>query len=86
MLPIISPLLVDGGFTAWSPWAGCSVTCEQGIWGRTRSCSNPAPQHGGANCAGPTAQTTACDAGVMCPSKFIRWFIATCTTPINKLL
>merc|ERR1712012_1168018 len=58
---------IDGGFTAWTAWAGCSVTCEQGTWTRTRSCTNPSPQYNGAPCSGATSQTQACDAGIMCP-------------------
>lgn len=52
---------VDGG---WSPWSACSASCGGGI--QTRTCTNPAPQNGGAPCVGPTTQacnTQACPSG-----------------------
>ncbi|XP_071099422.1 uncharacterized protein [Haliotis cracherodii] len=47
---------VDGGVSAWGLWtvAACSVTCGQFATyteSRTRTCSNPAPAHGGNNCS-----------------------------------
>merc|ERR1711970_1431682 len=39
---------IDGGFTDWSSWGQCSEPCGQGDHSRTRTCTNPAPQHGGA--------------------------------------
>ncbi|XP_078581905.1 scavenger receptor cysteine-rich domain-containing protein DMBT1-like [Branchiostoma floridae x Branchiostoma japonicum] len=57
----------DGGWTGWSPWSACSVTCGVGTQTRDRSCTNPAPAHGGADCAGLTRETQACNTGVSCP-------------------
>jgi len=42
---------VDGGF---SDYGACSKTCGAGT--QTRTCTKPAPQHGGKPCAGTTAQ------------------------------
>ncbi|XP_078573393.1 von Willebrand factor D and EGF domain-containing protein-like [Branchiostoma floridae x Branchiostoma japonicum] len=60
---------VDGGWTDWSPWSACSVTCGVGEQTRDRTCTNPAPAHGGADCGGPDQETQACDTGVSCPGK-----------------
>ena len=51
-----------GGWSAIrsdGPWSSCSASCGGGTRTRnwTRSCSNPAPQCGGAPCTGPTAGT-----------------------------
>merc|ERR1719422_1048713 len=58
---------VDGNWSPWGAWSACSVTCENGTYTHTRSCSNPAPAHGGASCTGPDSFTTACTPGIMCP-------------------
>ncbi|XP_078617535.1 uncharacterized protein LOC144885488 [Branchiostoma floridae x Branchiostoma japonicum] len=62
------PCPVDGEWSDWSPWSGCSVTCGSGTQTRDRSCTNPAPAHGGADCVGPDEEVQACDAGVPCPA------------------
>lgn len=56
LAPVATP--VDGG---WSDWSTCSAECGGGT--RTRTCTNPAPSGGGANCSGPSTQecnTQAC--------------------------
>ncbi|XP_035657358.1 deleted in malignant brain tumors 1 protein-like [Branchiostoma floridae] len=58
---------VDGGWTSWSPWSACSVTCGVGEQTRDRSCTNPAPAHGGADCYGQTQKTQTCYTMVSCP-------------------
>ncbi|XP_078667263.1 uncharacterized protein LOC144909086 [Branchiostoma floridae x Branchiostoma belcheri] len=58
---------VDGGWSDWSPWSNCSVTCGNGTETRNRTCTNPAPANGGADCDGPAQETQACDTGVSCP-------------------
>ncbi|KAI8492290.1 hypothetical protein Bbelb_301870 [Branchiostoma belcheri] len=57
----------DGGWTNWNPWSGCSRTCGVGTRSRTRTCTQPAPTNGGANCAGPAQETQQCNTGVTCP-------------------
>ena len=57
-----NPPAVNGGWSAWSGWSACSVTaCGQtGTQTSTRTCTNPAPSGGGANCSGSNTQTQAC--------------------------
>ncbi|XP_068695489.1 uncharacterized protein [Montipora foliosa] len=42
---------VHGGYTAFSNWSECSVTCGEGVRYRHRSCTNPKPQFGGHDCS-----------------------------------
>ncbi|MDQ5969191.1 MAG: trimeric autotransporter adhesin, partial [Patescibacteria group bacterium] len=45
----------------WSAWSACSASCNGGV--QTRTCSNPYPANGGADCSGPSTQacnTNAC--------------------------
>ncbi|EDW57244.1 netrin receptor unc-5 [Drosophila virilis] len=51
---------VNGGWSAWSPWRECKCSGKpsQGRK-RTRTCTNPMPLNGGAQCAGPQVQKSA---------------------------
>ncbi|XP_060077180.1 sushi, von Willebrand factor type A, EGF and pentraxin domain-containing protein 1-like [Ylistrum balloti] len=51
---------VDGGWNAWGNWTECSVTCGNGTQTRIRACDNPAPDNGGAECAGDRTETEIC--------------------------
>uniref|UniRef100_A0A3Q1FCU8 SCO-spondin n=1 Tax=Acanthochromis polyacanthus TaxID=80966 RepID=A0A3Q1FCU8_9TELE len=51
---------VDGGWTPWSVWSDCSVTCGQGSHVRTRACINPPPRNNGSDCSGPERETQTC--------------------------
>ncbi|KAJ7322393.1 hypothetical protein JRQ81_018680, partial [Phrynocephalus forsythii] len=54
---------VDGGFTPWSPWSPCSLTCGGlGNMTRSRDCTNPTPANGGKECAGPRVDSKYCQA------------------------
>merc|ERR1712054_3631 len=46
------PCPVDGGWTDWSAFSECSVKGGGGNKTKTRTCTNPAPAHGGAECEG----------------------------------
>ncbi|KAI8516415.1 hypothetical protein Bbelb_049960 [Branchiostoma belcheri] len=61
---------VDGGWSDWTPWSACSVTCGVGTQTRDRTCTNPPPANGGAGCDGLDQETQDCDTGVLCPGNF----------------
>ena len=52
---------VAGGWSAWSSYGACSVTCGTGSKSRTRSCTNPSPSNGGADCSGDSTETADCN-------------------------
>ncbi|WAR30204.1 SEM5A-like protein [Mya arenaria] len=43
---------VDGGWSEWTSWDTCSVSCGVGIQHRERSCDNPTPSLFGQHCFG----------------------------------
>ncbi|KAL5005950.1 hypothetical protein ScPMuIL_017108 [Solemya velum] len=56
------PCPVDGEWSSWTPTgSGCSVTCGTGEQNFGRTCSNPAPLNGGAQCSGVTGKTEECE-------------------------
>ncbi|XP_048579836.1 uncharacterized protein LOC116619170 isoform X2 [Nematostella vectensis] len=63
------PCPIDGGYTEWSSYAPCTVTCGGGVRLRVRNCTKPAPQYGGRNCStlGPSGQIIPC-ANTRCPA------------------
>ncbi|KFM61234.1 Hemicentin-1, partial [Stegodyphus mimosarum] len=54
---------VDGGWTNWSIMSDsdCSEPCGGGEQTRVRTCTNPKPQNGGADCEGPDKATVKCN-------------------------
>eukprot|EP00058_Branchiostoma_floridae_P028482 XP_002613973.1 hypothetical protein BRAFLDRAFT_67461 [Branchiostoma floridae] len=60
------PCAVDGNWSLWTSWSSCDVTCGFGNQSRNRSCDNPPPQHGGANCTGTMEDIRTCDSGKPC--------------------
>ncbi|KAL5265386.1 hypothetical protein ACHWQZ_G006189 [Mnemiopsis leidyi] len=52
--------VVDGGFSDFGDWSECSQFCGEGTQTRTRTCTNPAPSNGGADCEGETSETQTC--------------------------
>lgn len=61
------PCPVDGGYTEWTEYGPCSVTCGKGTRIRTRTCTNPRPSDGGKSCDEPSSEYIACDEGA-CPA------------------
>ncbi|KAL5248186.1 hypothetical protein ACHWQZ_G017384 [Mnemiopsis leidyi] len=55
------PCPVDGGWSNFGDWSECSAECEGGTKTRTRTCTNPAPANGGADCVGEAAETQNCN-------------------------
>ena len=54
-------LTVNGGYTSWTTWTTCTRSCGSGSQARTRSCTNPRPAHGGAQCSGSSSDTQSCN-------------------------
>jgi len=57
----VKPCPVNGEFTTWSTFGKCSKDCGGGVKRRTRTCTNPAPAHGGENCTGLLAEEEPCN-------------------------
>ncbi|XP_067022317.1 A disintegrin and metalloproteinase with thrombospondin motifs adt-1-like isoform X6 [Acropora muricata] len=55
------PCPVNGNWTLWGLWNKCSKTCGGGTQGRSRTCTNPPPAHGGAQCTGPSSESRLCN-------------------------
>ncbi|KAM9324272.1 properdin [Gastrophryne carolinensis] len=56
-----------GGWSSWSGWSSCSVTCAIGRRRRTRECNNPPPSCG-ASCPGHAEEIEQCDTQQICPT------------------
>ena len=69
---IFSFSIVDGGYTQWTAWSACPVTCGGGTFTRTRTCTAPTPNSVGRTCLqqglGGDSETIACNTDP-CPSK-----------------
>ena len=57
---------VDGGWSSWSSWTECSVTCGTGVVSRGRRCDNPAPAAGGRSCQGHPRDVQTCNTPEIC--------------------
>ncbi|XP_061574694.1 A disintegrin and metalloproteinase with thrombospondin motifs 8-like [Cololabis saira] len=59
---VLQPLMaVDGGWSSWGPWRGCSRTCGGGVEFSHRECSDPVPQNGGWYCEGQRVRYQSCN-------------------------
>jgi len=55
--------VVNGGWSDWGDWGQCSATCGAGQQKHSRTCTNPPPSNGGAQCAGDDKETKPCNNG-----------------------
>ena len=53
-------LVVDGGWSSWSPWSGCPSRCGPGERRRQRVCNNPSASGLGRQCRGESQQVGEC--------------------------
>lgn len=70
MYRILFVVVVNGGYSPWSDWTPCTVTCGGGESIRTRQCTNPSPEFGGKDCSylGASTETLKCR-NDPCPGK-----------------
>ncbi|KAK4311029.1 hypothetical protein Pmani_017444 [Petrolisthes manimaculis] len=52
---------INGGWSLWSEWGGCTASCGGGQRRRFRTCDSPAPSPDGRACPGPDTHTQACN-------------------------
>jgi len=53
--------VTDGGWSDFGDWSECSATCGGGTQTRERSCNNPSPANGGADCVGEAEESRECN-------------------------
>ena len=49
-----------GHWGKWGSWGSCSVSCDEGMKSRTRTCDDPSPKNGGDDCPGASESKTTC--------------------------
>ena len=59
--------LVNGKWTPWSQVGQCSGECGERVTPFERSCTNPSPRFGGAQCPGNSTQEISCNTNVANP-------------------
>ncbi|XP_071808505.1 netrin receptor UNC5C-like isoform X2 [Asterias amurensis] len=64
---------VHGGWTPWSQWTECDVTCGTGLKQRARACTNPSPKNGGHVCTGKVTQAVPCTEDCLVNGEWGRW-------------
>ena len=63
------PKPINGRWSDFGDWSDCSAVCEGGTQTRTRTCTEPAPENGGADCVGDSSETRECNMQD-CPGNF----------------
>ncbi|XP_053380156.1 neurogenic locus notch homolog protein 1-like [Mercenaria mercenaria] len=64
---------VNGGWSEWSTWDKCSVSCGMGMQSRVRTCSNPVPSHSGNHCFGESLNSRLCMPGACANGGWTNW-------------
>ncbi|XP_059096840.1 properdin-like [Tigriopus californicus] len=64
---------VHGLWVEWSSWDACQDDCSLTLESRTRSCTNPAPKHGGDSCSGFSLDQRNCTSQAVCPGSWSSW-------------
>ena len=72
-LPKNDNFSVNGGWSEFGDWSACSEDCGGGTQTRTRTCTNPSPANGGAECQGEETETRDCNTQA-CPG-WIMWHL-----------
>lgn len=57
----LSQISVDGGWSSWSSWFVCLQETGERCQCRTRSCTQPEPQHNGTYCQGSHIEISRCE-------------------------
>jgi hypothetical protein len=52
---------IAGGWSDYSAWTTCTKSCGTGTQTNARTCTNPAPFNGGADCAGSPTSSQSCN-------------------------
>lgn len=60
-----------GGWSLWSSWSSCPVTCGEGARVRKRTCDSPKPLFGGEKCTSSDTDEQLCKLPNLCPSEYI---------------
>ncbi|XP_059141737.1 uncharacterized protein LOC131929503 isoform X2 [Physella acuta] len=53
--------IINGGWSNWTDWSVCPVTCDGGVISRYRTCNNPTPDPSGVPCSGNANETKPCN-------------------------
>ena len=63
---IVYPVPIDGGWSRWSGYSACTVTCGGGSQTRSRKCNSPSPSCGGRDCPGASHSSRSCSTNKCC--------------------
>lgn len=63
-------IIVNGVWSEWSEWTGCSVSCGSGNKYKNRTCIKSFPQYPGKYCHGNDTNVESCD-NISCPGKYV---------------
>ena len=71
---MLSIVVVNGAYTAFSEWSECTKSCGTGTQDRARTCTAPKPAHGGKGCSGTSKESRGCNTK-LCPGNNKFYFI-----------